>query len=494
MIRNLLFSILVISFITTNYSQTISAKLLDNETKEPIPYATIQFSDTDGVMSNEEGTFEFEINENQVLNDSIIISSLGYKTTKYLKESLPEELFLIPEIYKIAPVVLSTNKMTAKEIIKEVKENLNKNYAVSYTQRNAFFRETYKQQVKKLKIKLKKSTIDNIDQNLFDTIVGKMPKDITSLLESYGETYTKDLTEGKVQLKKLMIVRSKQEKTAMKAIQDDFLQALKENAKPNSYLIIKTGILRIDKTESIDSITKPKKPKTIKKGKELRMNTQKYRNQHFNTLLNDLVINPDTRVNFLDKSYKYEFTKVGYVELEDDLVYVIDFKPKSKAKYKGKLYIHTKDFAIIKSEIQSAKPIFDKHFNLFGIKNNDLSFKNTNIFKKDSSGKYRTKYIKTEMISVNSMDRPFKIIEKNKIVKGRNTQNKVSLRFVFSMYNTFTKEIVFNDGQSLSKAKYDAVKLNSDYKIGRFTAYNKDFWKGYKIITPEKAIQELKID
>ena len=79
-------------------------------------------------------------------------------------------------------------------------------------------------------------------------------------------------------------------------------------------------------------------------------------------------------------------------------------------------------------------------------------------------------------------------------MKGRNTQNKVSLRLDYAMINHFTKELVFNQNESISKLDYETVKLNSNYKIGRFNSYNKDFWKGYNIITPEKAIQELKID
>lgn len=371
--RFFLFTFLSLGVFLSISSQSISAKLLDVKTQEPVPFASIQFSKTDAVMSNEEGVFEYKFKKNQILNDSIVISSLGYKTSKFLKDSLPNKIYLQAEIYKIAPVVLSTNKMTAIEIIKEVKKNKANNYAISYSTSKGFLRETYKQQVKKLKIKLKNSTIENINQNLFDTIIAKMPTNITSLIESYGTTYTNDESKGKMQLKRLMIIQSKEEKTSMKAIQNDFLQAVKENAKPNSYLIFKTGIWRIGKTEAIDSITQPKKPKTRQEGKKIRANTQRYRNQYLNNLLNDLVINPDTRINFLDKSYKYIFEKVGYVELEDELVYVIDFKPKRKSKFKGRLYINTEDFAIIKSEVTSAQPIFEKQFNLFGIKSYDLS-------------------------------------------------------------------------------------------------------------------------
>ena len=493
--RFLLFSMLTFCFIKTSSAQTIIAKLFDENSKEPIPFATIQFSKTGAVMSNEEGTFNFEIKKNQILNDSVVISSLGYKTKRvFLKDSLPQIIYLKEEVYKIAPVVLSNNKMTPVEIIDKVKNNLSKNYATTYFKSKAFSRNTYKQHVNKFTIKLKKSTIDNIDQNLFDTIVAKLPKRMTSLVETFGVSYLDKNLLGKLQLEKMMLIKSKQEKTSINSIQEDFLKALKDNMKPNSYLIIKTGILRIDKTESIDSITKPKIAKTKEQGKKTREATQKWRNDELNRLLKDIVVSPDSRINFLDKSSRYVFTKVGYVELGEELVYVLEFQPKGNAEYKGKLYINTQDFAIIKSEIQSAKPVFDKHFNLFGIKNNDLTYKNTNIFQKDKDGKYHIKYVKSEMTSEMAINRPFKIIEKNKFVKGRNTQNKVSLHFDYGMINQSIKELVFNRKEALTKMEYDAVKLNSDYEIGRFNSYNKDFWKGYNIITPENAIQELKID
>jgi len=493
--RFLLFSILFFSFFTINYAQTISGKLLDKETNDPIPFATIQFSKIHAVMSNEEGNFNFEIKKNQILNDSVIISSLGYKTKRvFLKDSLPKIIYLKEEVFKIAPVVLSNNKMTPVEIMDEVKNNLSKNYATTYFKSKAFSRNTYKQHVKKFAIKLKKSTIDNIDQNLFDTIVAKLPKRMTSLVESFGTSYLDKNLLGKLQLEKLMLIQSKQQKSSINSIQEDFLKSLKENMKSNSYLIIKTGILRIEKTESIDSITKPKIAKTKEQGKKEREGTQKWINDELNRLLKDIVVNPDSRINFLDKSNRYIFTKVGYVEVGEELAYVIEFQPKGNAKYKGKLYINTQNFAIIKSEILSSKPIFDKHFNMFGVKNNDLTFKNTNIFQKDKDGKYHIKYVKSEMTSEMAINRPFKIIEKNKFVKGRNTQNKVSLNFDYAMINHFIKELVFNQKETLSKTEYEAVKLNTDYKIGRFNSYKKDFWKGYNIITPEKAIQELKIE
>ena len=55
-------------------AQEISAVILDHQTKQPIPYATVQYAPGKGVITNEEG--HFSINS-QTENDSLVISSLG---------------------------------------------------------------------------------------------------------------------------------------------------------------------------------------------------------------------------------------------------------------------------------------------------------------------------------------------------------------------------------------------------------------------------------
>ncbi len=490
-LRVILFLFFVFALILNSNAQKISARLLDIENKESIPFATIQFSKNNAVMSNEEGDFEFEKPEKSKANDSIEIFCLGFETKRIASHgAIPKTIYLKTKVFKIAPVVLSNNKMSAIEIIDLVKKKLVRNYLSNYTKTQVFIRETHKQHFKKFDFDLNKSTIENINQNLFDTIINKVPNNFTSVMESYGDAYLYDTSEGKIQLKKLMIIRSKHQKASLKGLQDDFMRTLEENIKPDSYLIIKTGILRLDKTESIDSML----VKNKKGSKEDKRRTQVHRNGILNNQIKNLFLTDNTPVDFLSNSRRYNFDKIGYVEIDDALAYVIEFTPRGSSKYKGILYIHTEDFAILKSEIQGAKKVFDKHMNIFGIKANDLTYKNTVLFKKENDDKYHIKYMKTESTQEAGINRPFKMIEKNRHVRGRNKQNEVSLQMTISIYSQNKKEIVFNHPQSILKATYKDFKPNIDFEIGRFNSYNKQFWSGYNILTPEKAIQELKIE
>ena len=490
------FILLLIFLISTQaiIAQTISAKVLDTESSEPIPFATIQFAKNIGVMSNEEGDFVFENSENRVLNDSIEISSLGFKTKRvFFNDSIPSVIYLEAEVFQIAPVVLSNIKLSAEDIIDKVKLNLSKNYHTSYSKSTVFLRETYKQRFKYFDFNVKKSTFENINQKVFDTILNNFPKRFTALVESFGDIKLNDGNQIKLQLIKSMMIQSKHQKSSIEGMQKDFIESLEKNTKSDSYLVIKSGIIRLDKTESIDSLTKSMKPNTAESGENMRENSQKYRTSTLNNLLKNIYINKDAEVDILNKSSRYEFSKVGYVELDDAIAFVLEFKPKGNAKYKGKLYINTEDFAVVKSEVVGARKVFDKKMNMLGINANELTYSNTVIFSKVDD-KYHVKYIKREATQQVGIDRPIKIIEKNKNISGKNTQNKLSFQMTVSIHNYDKKEVVFNHVEKDSKTNYESYKPKADFKTGKFNSYNKKFWQGYNILTPEKAIQELKIE
>jgi len=495
MLRILTLLFFLIGIVFNANAQTISAKLLDKENNLPIPYATIQFSKNEGVMSNEEGDFEFEKSTEISAKDSIIISSLGFKTKALsLKDSLPKIIYLDTKIFKITPVVLTNKKVSVDEIIDGVKHNLSKNHKSSYSKSNLFVRENYKQRIKYFDFTIEKTTIDNINQQLFDSVTRKIPRSFTSLIESSGDLYINKSEEAKIQVNRALVIQNKHEIASAEKMQEDFMNMLKNNTKPNSYLVIKSGIIRLDKTESIDSIVRYDDKQTKKTIDEKNESIQKNRNDAVNALVKNLFINSDSKVDILNKSNRYSYTKSGYVEIGNDLAYIIDFVPKGKAKYKGKLYINTEDFAILQAEIYGARSIFDKHFNMLGINANELTFKSTLIFSKEMDQNYHLKYLKEETSQEVGIKRPIKVIEKNKIVKGRNKQNEVSFDMNIQIHNKSTKEIVLNKVNKTTQASFEAFQPKNTGQITRFNAYDTSFWNGYNILTPEKAIKELKIE
>lgn len=491
MLRILTLSILLVGFISTN-AQTISAKLLQKGNDKPIPYATIQISEDEGVMSNEEGDFQFEKSEIITTQDSLLISSLGFKSKAIsLLDSLPKIIYLEDEIFKIAPVVLTNTKISADEIIAKVKENLTKNYNSKFIKSQIFIRSTDKNYNKKFDLNLKKSTIDGIDEQLLNELSQTIPKRFTSFKEIFANAYHNS-RESKTQNQKGLLMQNSSEIGSTDEIEEKLKETFENAIKPNSYLVFKTGVFKIGETEMMDSL-KRKREITIGKSRE---NDRKKDNKNENKLskmLSELFVNPDSEVNFLSKSTKYKFEKIGFVNIGDTYAFVLGFMPKGNAKYKGKIYVNIDDYAILRADIEGARKVFNKQFNMLGISVNELSYKSTIMFMKSKS-QYFLHYFKKEMVNSVGMDRNFKIIEKNKFVKGRKKQNVVKLEFDLMLENRSKLEIVQSNLLSSSKSNFNQIEPIKDFKLVEKKTYPKGFWNGYNILTPEKAIKELKIE
>lgn len=492
MLRKLSLTFLIIGIITNTNAQRITAKLLTTENNIPIPFATIQFSKNEGVMSNEEGDFEFESPTKIAVNDSLKISSLGFKTkTLSMLDSLPEIIYLEEEVFEIAPVVLTNKRISADEIIENVKENLITNYSTKFVNSQIFFRSTEKNFNKRFNLNLKKSTIQEIDKQLLNELSQSVPNKFTSFKEIFVNAYHNS-RKSKIQHQKGLLMENTSEIGSTDEIQEKLKKTFENAIKPDSYLVFKTGIIRLGKTEVMDSMKK-KQEISIGKPKEEDKHYSRNEESKLNEVLSELFVNPESEVNFLSKSNKYKFEKIGFVRIGDSYAFVLSFKPKSGAKYKGKLYVNIDDFAILRADIEGARRVFNKQFNMLGISANELSYKSTVMFMKNES-QYFLHYYKKEMLNTVGLDRNFKIIEKNKFVKGRKKQNVVELQFDLFLENQSKIEIAQSNLSAISEIEYSQITSTKDFKLVEKKTYPKDFWNGYNILTPEKAIRELKIE
>lgn len=80
MIRSFLLCLFILTGLQTN-AQNITAKIIDAETGESLPYAGIQINDTESVIGNGEGYFTLPEKHS---NDATLltISFLGYKSAR----------------------------------------------------------------------------------------------------------------------------------------------------------------------------------------------------------------------------------------------------------------------------------------------------------------------------------------------------------------------------------------------------------------------------
>lgn len=100
--------VIFLLFIATGVIAQQRGKIIDAETKEPIPYVNIWVQGKDkGTTSAENGDFVLsEVLENQI----IVFSALGFETKKISVKEMTHEITLVREIMVLNEVVVSSKK------------------------------------------------------------------------------------------------------------------------------------------------------------------------------------------------------------------------------------------------------------------------------------------------------------------------------------------------------------------------------------------------
>ena len=483
-----LFQIQIIS------GQEISAKVVDSKTKEPIPYATIQYAPFKGVITNDEG--RFNIQAVLAASDVITISSLGYETVQIPAENLKQPvIFLKPQSIALGDVFVTNKNLTGKEIIERVKKNVPANYTSDISKKKFFFRESNINTVRQFDLKIDKSTIPEINQNLLDRIAYNVPKMNDSYKEVLGDFYG-NYDANKIQVIKAANLHNPNSKVDLELLTKKLENIFQKNVKSNSVLKIKSGIIgfKVDAKEFTEELKDEEKIAKIKTPEELeKERVQRHKNLSSSTnlriqeLLGTMFWKEKNTFNVFEKSGKYKFNVEGIVEIDNATAYMISFEPKRGADFKGKIYVNTLDYGVYRIDYHNVKPT--SKFRLLGISVMDDIYRGKMIFSKDAAGKYQPKYIENEKGEAIGIDRPLTIIEKNKFVSGRNKQNELDLDFKLKVGDLVKYQLVVYESQPVEEGVYQNLKSSPEFDYKTFKVYNPEFWNGYNIIEPNAAIK-----
>ncbi|GAA4110399.1 hypothetical protein GCM10022393_07430 [Aquimarina addita] len=475
------------------FAQTIESKIVDKKTNQPIPYATIQLSESDGIITNEEGRFSVTIQEKNTPIDSIFISSMGYERVGIaVQNTIDTIIYINPKAVALKSVFVTNKNLSVDEIIDNVEDGIRKNYDFDLTNKKLFFRESYTNFINKLDIEFKKSTIVELDKKLIDSIVRIIPKKSEFYTEVLGNFYG-NLEKQKLNISKGARLYDKDNEGSVEALYKKIETILKENIKPDSYLKIKSGIF--SQKVQVDSILKANQDAADIKN-ELGESKENFfytsRKTNLTNLFADLFFQEDTKLNIIRKSGRYTFEKVDFTTIDDSGVYIINFSPNRWADFKGTLYVNTEDFSVMRIDYQNVKPL--KKYNLLGISYEETLYSGKTFFSKGINGKYSPRFIEKITGNKFGVDRPLKVIEKNKNIKGKRKQNELSLELDIFNTNRNKYEVIVFDTQSISEKGYTSAKENKNIEAAYLSRYDPNFWKGYTIIEPNAAIKEFTIE
>ncbi len=474
------------------HCQSISSRVVDTKTNEGIPYATVQFTEHRGIITNEEGRFSINLNSRLEQQDSIYISSMGYKKTAvHFKSTLDSVIYIEPKAIELNEVYLFNNDLSIEDIIEKVKKNLPANYNREPVKQRLFFRQSSLNTLTKMDIEFEKSTIEELNKKFLDSVVSILPRNASYYTESLCDFYRKP-DEHRLYIEKAAELYDKNNEGSMEALSAKLERIFKENVKPDSYLKIKSGWFG-QKVE-LDSLFDAS-DETDELEDELKDDGNKHflssKKGQLHDLYSELFYNDDTKLNFIDKSNRYDFRLKGFTALEDEGVYVIEFDPKRSEDFRGTIYVNIEDFAIMRMDYENVNSL--KRIKLLGFSYEEITYKGTTIFSKGSNNKYDLRFIDKVFGRKMGIRRPLSVIEKNKHVKGRRKQNELSMELDIVNFNTEKYELVVFDSELISTGEFSNSVENETVKATYLSSYNPEFWEGYDIMEPNKAIREFTV-
>jgi len=481
MFKKIFVSLIFILSILNSSSQTLQIKVIDSISEKPIAYSNVYFSNNNGLITDDTGNFEL-IKSQLSQNDSMYVSMIGYDKKSFLVNNFNDSLIkLVQSPIQLSSVFLTSKKLSSDEIISSVVKNIDMNYEKEFTENKIYLSKKSNSITEKFIIDKFKSTIPKINSSLIDSLLANLKKDNNSGIETLAYYYKNFEDEAQ----KIKIIKSRETFNkpgeVLESISKKMEEAFKNELKSDSYFKIKSGIfggnLDIDGLEEIDSTNIESVKKFEKKDINEKDDFVNSQIRTVNRLYNSLFFEKDSYLNFILKPNKYIFSEPKIDFLGNDLVYIIEATPKGRGKYSGILYINTDDFAVVRIDFKNIKPVYN--LKLLGVFVNIYLRDGKMILSKFENKKYSLSYFKINSGRRVGFDRPIKLIEKNKNVKGRRKQNQISFRMdIVSDEKTITELQVF-ESKKISKDEFENLKNKNQLLPEYAEEFTSNFWEEF---------------
>ena len=477
-------------------AQEINLQLRDSLSGEPIPFATVMTNFGENAISNEEGVFRLIRKTSFVPEDSLFISCMGFKPFGEAIQKLSDSLLLLsPKAIELNAVILSQNNLSAAEVIKKARERVKDKYDLSLTKKTFFLRESFDQRWVQRDFKVKKATIKEFKQAFWDSLFKSIPVKDDWHTESYGELYGDWSDEPqKLVLKRAVELADTINEKGYDQIENKITSVLDENVKENSYFKFKSGIFssKVDRNEVIEQESDSTSVDSKKEKEEEEFPEEEAfhrgRKNRLKGLFNSLIKRDRLDITVLNKSHLYDYEIINFTYVAGVAVYIIRFQPNcKKGKYKGKLYIEAEQYSLIQMEYENVKSIRD--FSLLGLSFNAYGRKFQLKFDRFQGDKYQLQYLNIESKFRTGIDRPVKIIEKNKFIKGRRKQNELSGKIHFKLDQKSSVTLVVFDSEKVNEKVFESLQETKVFTPAKRDSYDPNFWEGYTIMEPNKAIK-----
>ncbi|MDN6280547.1 MAG: carboxypeptidase-like regulatory domain-containing protein [Psychroflexus sp.] len=477
---------------TLSGAQNLRGTILEKNTQETIPFATVQLGENYGAISNSEGKFNIDTTQTR-RSDSLKISSMGFETHQVsLKEFKDNDsIFLEPAINELAEVFLRDEELTADALIELFLKHKDSNYVSNANQLNVFQRTEYKTKFKDYGFELKKAnylskaTRKKINQDLEQ--LSHSVKGSTSLYynERLINLYLGEADSLKLVPQKAIKIVSSDADIDIEKVQNQAFKKIFEKLKDANSFKVRTFIFKVEDSLDLSKINKSLERKVDSlKTKETKKAYQNFLTQlSFRNKLFEPLSAPD--------DYQFEITDV--TSFNGEIVYIISFEPdRNRAKYKGKLYMTAENYSIVRFERQLIEGKSDAKLNLkflFGVKYDSYKKDLELMFFKNANGKYYPKYINMTEGQYFYVDRKF-VFKENE--DNRRERLKFKLNILAEVDNYTTNEFFVVSQQEIDENKFDSIEESDGIIIDEYKRYSPDIWKDYNVIEATEKLKNYK--
>lgn len=481
--------LLTIIFVLNSISllaQSITAKIIDENTKLPIPYAAVKIDDFNGVISNEEGFFT--LNSKNI--EQITITCLGYKSkTLSLNELKSNNNIIVLEesINELNTVFISNKRPNADSIISRVRKRLSENYDIKLYKHEVFSRETAYVEFENLNFEVEKAShIKKKNLELANTSLDSLTKAIINsktihFKDFKGDLYLNGSQETKLVVHKATELLDQKNNLSFEDVQKKGENIMLKYLDTTLTYKLKSGLFKIE-----DSLS-------LKDNSSKEMDKNEYQTNDLRGTVNSILElsqfgENSTLLTILDDD-SYDYTLLDISNYNNELIYVIGFKPdRSRSKYSGKLYVTDDNYAITKADIEFAEGKRGEKFNLkllLGVKYIENIFKVTLIYRKNAENKYELQYAKNEEGSYFYVSRPLKFIENSP------QKNKTSFDFTIEGNIIGKKELLFTSSDKISVDEYESIKTDKTVPYIKLNKYDPTIWGEDRTLEPLEEMKQF---
>ncbi len=475
---------------TIKERKVISGNLIDAKTSEPLTYATILIvGSTNGVVSNEKGYFEIDITGFPE-TDTIRFQYIGYKPQQIcISDYVNSDVELSEEIYNLSETVVYGTPPKAKDIVKKIIENKERNYPVREYANQVFVRERYNSDLNKVDLNCKKSSIEGLDENFIGIIQKSVPKESVSYTDFLGWVYSngEEGDSAKIKIDPIRMISLKEKDIAeLERIEEVFEKVIKET-KDDEYWKVKTGILsqKIDMDEG--DTTNVKKKDSVPENTRL----SKYYSGSLYYRMKYANLDNKDQWEFLHKTGKYKYTIAGGTSVNGEEVYIIDFEPSGSGMFTGKMFVSRNTYALIRADYQYAAGKNGRDFHMFGIGYTESQFAGSIYFEKVDSV-YALKYFTTKSASEVSFDRSVSLLKKRKRWLFDKKVNEIKIGIDMYVSSEMSYEYLVTNKRDFEPNEFDDFEQKERMKVIYVDQFDDNLWAGYPVIAPTKKMKEYK--